>query len=234
MNEEYTYGLKDSYIHAYMGDEARKQIPKWKKCEKNHNMNFNFPAFFFSFFWYFYKRAYKAGFVFLALIVLLPNIVGAAAGYVRIHDDIDMVTEYRNAESPEYTVNELFELQRSGSFDGTDEEFNALYQQAREYEELYYRANVVSGEFDFTFHIVFGVINMILHIIAAMFFDYFLFRKTEYSVLYEIAGIKTDEESAVLECLSMARESDKTKEKGLRTFLITAYVIYIAVQLFLV
>ena len=64
------------------------------------------------------------------------------------------------------------------------------------------------------------------------FFDYFLFRKIRYSIFYEMAGMKSDDEDSVIDCLSRARESNKTKEKGLRTLLITAYVVYIAIQLF--
>lgn len=47
-----------------------------------------------------------------------------------------------------------------------------------------------------------------------------------------MAGMKSDDEDSVIDCLSRARESNNTKEKGLRTLLIVAYVIYVAVQLF--
>ncbi|MCI5751715.1 MAG: DUF2628 domain-containing protein [Oscillospiraceae bacterium] len=232
MNEEYTYNLKDSYIHAYMGDEGRKQIQKWKKCEKHHNMNFSFPAFFFSFFWYFYKRAYKAGFVFLALIVVLPNIAGVTTAVITVSDVFGVLSEYKNAEAPKYTIDELNKLEMSGSFDGTEEEFDSYYRQAQQYAELSYKAAAAAAEFDTAYKLAFYVVDLILNLIAALFFDYFLFRKIRYSIFYEMAGMKSDEESAVIDCLSRARESDKTKEKGLRTLLITAYVVYIAIQLF--
>lgn len=233
MSEEYTYNLKDSYIHAYMGDEGRKQILRWKKCEKNHNMNFSFPAFFFSFFWYFYKRAYKAGFVFLALMIVLPNIAGVSAALITASDVFGVLSEYKNAEAPKYTTDELFKLEMSGSFDGTKEEFDSYYRQAQQYAELSHKAAVAVAEFDTAYKLAFYVVDLLLRIIAALFFDYFLFRKIQYAIFYEMAGMKSDEESMIIDCLSMAKESDKTKEKGLRTFLITAYVVYVAVQIFL-
>ena len=60
MDNDTTYGLKNSYIEAYLGaDKAVKQINRWDHCQTHHNMNFSFLAFFLTFVWYLYKGAYK-------------------------------------------------------------------------------------------------------------------------------------------------------------------------------
>jgi hypothetical protein len=99
MNEnnfnETIYGVKESYLNSYLGaEDSRKTLPRWKKCEDNHNINFNIAAFFLDVIWYFYKGVYKAGFIFLAVMLIVPNVLGIAAGIISMKDTISYYNEH--------------------------------------------------------------------------------------------------------------------------------------------
>ncbi len=102
MEDESIYGVKVSYLESYLGsDEARKTIKKWRACEKNHNMNFNFWAFLLDEIWYFYKGVYKAGLIFFAICILVPNVVGLIAGNIQMSVTEEYLAEhiiYSNSE----------------------------------------------------------------------------------------------------------------------------------------
>lgn len=84
-----TYGLKNSYIEAYLGTEdAVRMLPKWEKLEKHRGLSFNIGAFLFSFFWCFHKKMYREFVIFLAAFLILPLIVGGIAGISRMEGEL--------------------------------------------------------------------------------------------------------------------------------------------------
>lgn len=229
MNGDTTYGMKNSYIEAYLGDEKGiKQIVRWEKCQKKHNANFSIPAFFLTFIWYFYKGAYKAGFAFLAAFIILPNLIGFAAGYPALARGAEAVSKFNSAEPPKYTSEELFYMRNS--FGGTAEEFSAYAAEAENYDRIRYEAAAVLAEFINISTLVFIIVNFILRLISASIFDYLYFRQVRYLILYEIAGIKSDSDEDIERCLALAKNDRETKNKNKLKLLITIYIVYIIAE----
>lgn len=227
MNGETTYGLKNSCIEAYLGSEKGvKQINRWEVCQKRHNMNFSMPAFFLAFIWYFYKGAYKAGFAFLAAFIILPNLIGFAAGFPILSENAAAISEFSAAEQPLYTVSDF----NRGIAKGTEEELKAYYQEAVDYEQLRAEAASALSQYLLVNNIAFMIVNIILRIVSASFFDYFYFKRVRYDILYEMAGIKSDSDDDIEKCLALSRSHHETKDRSRRTLLITVYIVYLIAE----
>lgn len=54
-----TYGLKNSYISAFIGENSYSQLDRWEWCEQHKNICFNSGAFFFTFLWFYHKKMYR-------------------------------------------------------------------------------------------------------------------------------------------------------------------------------
>lgn len=231
MDVETTYGLKNSYIEAYLGSEkSAKQIPRWDECQKHHNMNFSIPAFFLTFVWYLYKGAYKAGFIFLAAFIIIPNLLSIAAAVPVILSGRDALVKFASAEEPEYSLADLTGVLPGHGFDGTQEEYSYYFDKAEAYEQLRRNAADVTSRYLMVNFIAFLVFNFILRILSAVMFDYIYFRKLRYLILYEMAGIKSEEDEDVIKCLALAQKDHETKDKKKRNMLITAYIIYLIAE----
>ncbi|MBQ8781364.1 MAG: hypothetical protein IJZ72_06815 [Oscillospiraceae bacterium] len=193
--EESIYGVKASYLESYLGnEEARKIIPIWKKCQTRHNMNFNIAAFLFDVIWYFHKGVYKAGVIFLAVMLIVPNVLGAVAGVISMENTI----KYYNENVIVHIVNGVTVA---------PDQMGAV--------------SLVNS-----FYITFIITSLIIKLISALFFDYLYFKKVKYCIFYELAGMKDmNDDESVSDCLSRAGKHRETKEKGIRTGIITGYII---------
>lgn len=88
MNSETTCGLNNSYMEAYLGRDKALLL---KRCG---GLDFSLPAFLFSFFHCYRKKMYMECIVFLAAIVIIPLILGAAAGISRMEGGITLSSVY--------------------------------------------------------------------------------------------------------------------------------------------
>ncbi len=71
-------GIKDSYIEAYLGRSTALRL------KRRGSFSFSIPAFVFSFFYLYCKKMYRECAVFLAAAVIIPLILGTAAGISRM------------------------------------------------------------------------------------------------------------------------------------------------------
>ena len=62
---------------AFIGNNARGYVDKFRKMERLNKNSFNFGAFFFTPIWFFWRRLYKAGVVYMALMISVSMLITA-------------------------------------------------------------------------------------------------------------------------------------------------------------
>lgn len=89
---------------SFIGNSASVYVKKFRKREHEHKFTFNWAAFIFSPLWFFWRKLYKAGIVFLTLLVSLTLLMaGPSAQLVSIYNGIiqssvEAITEAQMAE----------------------------------------------------------------------------------------------------------------------------------------
>lgn len=80
--------VKDNYIEAYLSRSGALRL------KRRADFGFSFPAFVFSFYHCCRKKMYRECTAFLAAIVIVPLILGAAAGISRMEGSITLSSVY--------------------------------------------------------------------------------------------------------------------------------------------
>ncbi|MDE6592109.1 MAG: DUF2628 domain-containing protein [Oscillospiraceae bacterium] len=82
--------MNEIYLEKYVGKkEYRKFKDRWKFCRKTHGFGFNPFAFLFGPLYLFYKKMYREGAAFLAVMAIASAVVGTAAGIFAMGLDTD-------------------------------------------------------------------------------------------------------------------------------------------------
>ncbi|MDE6592110.1 MAG: DUF2628 domain-containing protein [Oscillospiraceae bacterium] len=82
--------MNEIYIEKYIGEkEYSKFEDRWKFCCKAHGFGFNPFAFLFGPLYLFYKKMYREGAAFLAVMVVVSAVAGTAAGIFAMGLDAD-------------------------------------------------------------------------------------------------------------------------------------------------
>lgn len=68
-------GVMTNTVGNFIGTNAMTYISKFKKMQNGKKLSFNFAAFFFSPYWFFYRKLYKAGIVFMTVLLAMSIIV---------------------------------------------------------------------------------------------------------------------------------------------------------------
>ncbi len=90
--------MNEIYLEKYMGEkEYRKFESRWRFCRKAHGFGFNPFALLFGPLYLFYKKMYREGAAFLAVMMIASAVVGAAAGVVAMGFETDVYTGRRDA-----------------------------------------------------------------------------------------------------------------------------------------
>ena len=95
--------MNEIYLEKYVGaKEYSKFENRWKFCRKAHGFGFNPFAFLFGPLYLFYKKMYREGAAFLAVMAVVSTIVGAAAGIFAMGLDTDTFFETSFKENFSY------------------------------------------------------------------------------------------------------------------------------------
>lgn len=83
--------MNEIYIEKYVGEkEYSKFEDRWKFCRKAHGFGFNPFALLFGPLYLFYKKMYREGVAFMAVMAIVSAIAGAAVGVVAMGLDTNV------------------------------------------------------------------------------------------------------------------------------------------------
>ena len=213
-----TYGLKNSYIEAYLGtEEAAKVIPEWEKLEKRRGLSFNIGAFLFSFFWCFHKKMYREFAILFAVFLILPVIVGGTAGMSRMEGEL----------TPKAVYSELRRIPVDMAADGGDVCIYGRKRIERIVDELPYTPWYeimllpLSDPHDFYLYVnsepafYFALFRMMtiltINIFCGLYFNNIYFQSTRRKILRQLADMRSDDENSRLQILQRSGRENSRK-----------------------
>lgn len=100
-------GVKTNNIGNFIGANAMTYISKFRKMQNGKKLSFNFAAFFLSPYWFFYRKLYKAGIVFMTLVLALSVIITPYLyNLLEIYEQFAIATQSSNLTEAQFQ--ELF------------------------------------------------------------------------------------------------------------------------------